>query len=44
MVFGWARSRGLPLAFVIAGGYLGDDVDRQRLVDLHRMTLSAAQG
>lgn len=44
MVFSWARSRGLPLAFVMAGGYLGDEVDQRRLVDLHRMTLSAAQG
>lgn len=44
MVFGWARSRGLPLAFVLAGGYLGDEVDRRRLVDLHRMTILAARG
>lgn len=44
MVFGWARSHGWPAAFVLAGGYLGDDVGRRQLVDLHRTTILAARG
>lgn len=44
LVFGWARGHGWPLAFVIAGGYLGDGVDQRRLVDLHRATLLEARG
>jgi hypothetical protein len=43
-VFDWCRSRGLPIAFVLAGGYLGRHLDEARLVDLHRLTLSAAAG
>ena len=42
MVFDWCRSRGLPVAFVLAGGYIGSDLDVPDLVDLHRLTLSAA--
>lgn len=42
MVFGWARSHSWPVAFVIAGDYLGDDVGRRQLVDLHRATILAA--
>jgi hypothetical protein len=32
----------LPIAFVLAGGYLGRRLDEEGLVDLHRLTLSAA--
>jgi acetoin utilization deacetylase AcuC-like enzyme len=42
MVFGWCRSRGLPIAFVLAGGYVGPRLDERGLVDLHRLTLSFA--
>ena len=42
LVFGWAARRGLPMAFVLAGGYLGPGLDRAGLVALHRLTLVAA--
>jgi acetoin utilization deacetylase AcuC-like enzyme len=42
MVFEWCRSRGLPIAFVLAGGYVGGRLDKRGLVDLHRLTLSCA--
>jgi acetoin utilization deacetylase AcuC-like enzyme len=42
MVFQWCRARGLPVAFVLAGGYIGPQLDRARLVALHRLTLAAA--
>jgi acetoin utilization deacetylase AcuC-like enzyme len=42
LVFDWCGSRGLPIAFVLAGGYLGPRLDERRLVDLHRLTLSSA--
>ena len=32
----------LPVAFVLAGGYVGPRLDQARLVALHRLTLSAA--
>lgn len=41
-VFDWCRVRGLPIAFVLAGGYLGARLDVAGLVDLHRLTLAAA--
>ena len=41
-VFGWARERCLPIAFVLAGGYTGYRLGREELVDLHRLTLEAA--
>jgi acetoin utilization deacetylase AcuC-like enzyme len=41
-VFAWCRARRLPVAFVLAGGYLGPGLDRDRLVALHRLTLAAA--
>jgi acetoin utilization deacetylase AcuC-like enzyme len=40
MVFEWCKSRGLPVAFVLAGGYVGANLDERELVDLHRLTLS----
>jgi acetoin utilization deacetylase AcuC-like enzyme len=42
MVFAWCKKRQLPIAFVLAGGYTGPHLDEQGLVDLHRLTLSAA--
>lgn len=41
LVFGWAASHGLPVAWVLAGGYtFGIDMDG--LVDLHLLTVRAA--
>lgn len=42
MVFDWCRARGLPVAFVLAGGYVGASIDREALVALHRATIEAA--
>ena len=40
-VFGWAAAKKLPIAFVLAGGYL-TGITKEQLVDLHRQTISAA--
>ena len=42
LVFSWCRDRKLPIAFVLAGGYIGPGLDQDRLVALHRITLTAA--
>jgi hypothetical protein len=42
LVFAWCREKRLPVAFVLAGGYLGAGLDRAGLVALHRLTLAAA--
>lgn len=42
MVFDWARARGIPIAFVLAGGYTGVDMWDERLTALHQMTVAAA--
>ena len=42
LVFDWCREREWPIAFVLAGGYKGDRLTKEGLVDLHRLTLSAA--
>jgi acetoin utilization deacetylase AcuC-like enzyme len=43
LVFDWCRHRRLPVAFVMAGGYLKPPrMDEARLIDLHRLTLTAA--
>jgi acetoin utilization deacetylase AcuC-like enzyme len=43
MVFAWCRERELPVAFLMAGGYLRPPrMDERRLVELHRLTLTAA--
>ena len=42
MVFEWARREGVPIAFVLAGGYTGARLSEAELVDLHRLTLAAA--
>lgn len=42
IVFAWCRRRGIPVAFVLAGGYVGPQLDQDTLVALHRLTLTAA--
>jgi len=42
LVFEWCRDRRLPIAFVLAGGYVGPRLDEAGLIDLHRLTLSSA--
>ena len=42
MVFRWAKESRTPIAFVLAGGYIGRDLDEAGLVSLHRLTLNAA--
>lgn len=41
-VFAWCRQRKLPVAFALAGGYLGPGLDQAGVVALHRLTLAAA--
>ena len=42
MVFDWCRARGCPIAFVLAGGYVGAQLGKQEIVALHRLTIGAA--
>jgi acetoin utilization deacetylase AcuC-like enzyme len=42
LVFAWARDRELPVAFMLAGGYIGDALSQDDLVGLHRLTIAAA--
>ena len=42
MVFEWCGARRLPIAFVLAGGYVGARLDESGVVALHRLSLSAA--
>jgi acetoin utilization deacetylase AcuC-like enzyme len=42
LVFDWCLEQQWPVAFVLAGGYLGHRLDQDDLVALHRLTLSAA--
>lgn len=44
IVFDWCRRRRLPVAFVLAGGYIGPNMGVEGLVALHRLTLEAAAG
>jgi acetoin utilization deacetylase AcuC-like enzyme len=39
IVFEWCRRRNLPIAFVLAGGYVSLRLDQDALVKLHRLTL-----
>ena len=41
-VFQWCHARRIPIAFVLAGGYVGPRLDEDLLVDLHRSTITAA--
>jgi acetoin utilization deacetylase AcuC-like enzyme len=42
LVFAWCRKHGIPVAFVLAGGYIGPRLSQGLLVDLHRLTIAAA--
>lgn len=42
MLFSWAKAAGVPVTFVLAGGYSGVRLSREELVGLHRLTLEAA--
>jgi acetoin utilization deacetylase AcuC-like enzyme len=42
IVFEWCRGRGIPIAFSLAGGYIGPGLSQAGLTDLHRLTLAAA--
>lgn len=42
IVFEWCRHQNVPVAFSLAGGYIGDGLDQRGLVDLHRLTLEMA--
>jgi acetoin utilization deacetylase AcuC-like enzyme len=42
LVFDWCRRRGVAVAFVLAGGYVGRQLDQDGLVEAHRLTLAAA--
>jgi acetoin utilization deacetylase AcuC-like enzyme len=42
IVFDWCGKRKLPIAFVLAGGYVCSRLDEHGLVALHRLTLLAA--
>lgn len=42
LVFEWAKFNGVPVAFVLAGGYSGSELTPEFLTDLHRLTLKAA--
>ncbi len=41
MLFSWCASRGLPAAFVLAGGYSGSRLPEESLVDLHRYAIQS---
>ena len=42
LVFEWGCRRGVPIAFVLAGGYTGGEMTQDRLVTLHRITIETA--
>ena len=42
IVFDWARARRVPVAFVLAGGYVGGRLCEEALVGLHRLTVATA--
>jgi len=42
LVFDWCGRQNIPVAFVLAGGYTGERLDRDTLVGLHRLTLLGA--
>jgi acetoin utilization deacetylase AcuC-like enzyme len=42
MVFSAFRSRNIPVAFTIAGGYTGPKLTQSQLVDLHMLTINTA--
>jgi hypothetical protein len=40
--FNCASTHGLPMAFVLAGAYIGTELSKDTLVALHRHTLTSA--
>jgi acetoin utilization deacetylase AcuC-like enzyme len=42
LVFAWCRAHAIPVAFVLAGGYVSPRLPRERLVALHRLTVEMA--
>lgn len=42
LVFAWCRAYAIPVAFVLAGGYVSPQLPQERLVALHRLTVEAA--
>ena len=42
LIFAWCREQRIPIAFVLAGGYVGGRLTAASLVTLHRLTLAAA--
>lgn len=44
LVFSWAREQGVPVSFVLAGGYTGGSMWEERLAALHGTTVAAAAG
>ena len=42
MVFQWCAERRLPVAYCLAGGYIGKRMSQRKLVDLHRLTILSA--
>ena len=42
LVFNWARTHGIPVTFVLAGGYPGQGHDQATVVALHHQTVQAA--
>jgi acetoin utilization deacetylase AcuC-like enzyme len=42
LVFSWCYEQRIPVAFVLAGGYIGANLSQDQLVALHRLTLRAA--
>jgi len=43
LVFDWCLQQDIPVAFVLAGGYVGSELSELTLVGLHRLTISAAR-
>lgn len=41
-VFEWCRTRNIPIAFSLAGGYVSPSLSKDDLVELHRLTLLEA--
>lgn len=41
-VFDWCKHRNIPVAFVMAGGYIGPNLTQDDLVELHRSTIFEA--
>ena len=42
LVFGWGKKNQVPIAFVLAGGYVGEGHPQEAVVELHRQTVVAA--